>query len=59
VLIVLATVFLIGMGERAWSIGRADSTSFSLVALILLGPTAAPARPPVSRHPAISTNRSV
>ena len=40
VLIVLATVFLIGIGERAWFIGRADFTSFSLVALILLGPTA-------------------
>jgi O-antigen ligase len=46
VLIALATVLLIGVTERAWSIGLADFASFSLIGLILLGPTraAAPAR---------------
>lgn len=41
VLIVLATVFLIGTTERAWLIGAADFVSFSLIALILLGSTRA------------------
>jgi hypothetical protein len=47
VLIALATVLLIGVTERAWSIGFADFASFSLIGLILLGPTraAAPTRP--------------
>jgi hypothetical protein len=47
VLIALATVLLIGVTERAWSIGLADFASFSLIGLILLGPTraAAPTRP--------------
>jgi O-antigen ligase len=44
VLIVLATVFMIGGTERAWSVGTADYLSFSLIALILLGPTRAQAR---------------
>jgi hypothetical protein len=38
VLIVLASVFLIGIGERAWLIGKADFVSFSLIGLIVLGP---------------------
>jgi hypothetical protein len=37
-------VFMIGGTERAWSIGTADYLSFSLIALILLGPTRAQAR---------------
>ena len=41
VLTVLATIFLIGIAERAWATGLADFVSFSLVALILLGPVAA------------------
>jgi hypothetical protein len=44
VLIALTTVFMIGTTETAWSIAAADSTSFSLIALILLGPTAVGAR---------------
>ena len=44
VLIALATVFMIGTTERAWSIGAADFASFSLIALILLGPTRVEAR---------------
>ena len=44
VLIVLAMVFMIGIGERAWSIGVADFVSFSLIALILSGPTGVEAR---------------
>jgi hypothetical protein len=38
VMLVLATVFLIGATERAWAIGALDFVSFSLVALILTGP---------------------
>ncbi len=44
VLIVLATVLMIGTTERAWLIGAADFVSFSLIALILLGPTRAGTR---------------
>ena len=44
VLLALATIFLIGIAERAWNIGTADFVSFSLVALILLGPDRAEAR---------------
>jgi O-antigen ligase len=61
VLIVLATVFMIGTTERAWLIGAADFVSFSLVALLLLGPTGAEIRagavpgvraePSRARHP--------
>ncbi len=46
VLIVLAAVFIIGITERAWQIGAADFASFSLIALILLGPTGVGAREP-------------
>ena len=56
VLIVLSTLFLIGVTEKTWSIGIADFASFSLLALILVGPTrgAEPARavvePSRTRH---------
>jgi O-antigen ligase len=39
VLLVLATISLIGATEGAWSIGTVDLLSFSLVALILTGAT--------------------
>jgi O-antigen ligase len=53
VLVVLATVFLIGIAERAWQIGAADFASFSLIALILLGPTRVAAREaPATEQPA-------
>jgi O-antigen ligase len=44
ILVLLATVFLLGATERAWQIGAADFASFSLIALILTGPTAVRAR---------------
>ena len=56
VLIVLATVFMIGMTERAWLIGAADFASFSLVALLLLGPTRAGAR--AGTEPGVRTEPS-
>ena len=37
VMTTLAALMLIGVGERAWSIGVIDSVSFSLIGLILLG----------------------
>ena len=40
VLLLLATIFLIGTTEGAWSIGSVDLMSFSLVAVILTGPVA-------------------
>ena len=39
VLLVLATIAMIGISERAWSVGTVDLFSFSLVALILTGAT--------------------
>jgi O-antigen ligase len=48
VLLVLATVFLIGIGERAWFIGRADFASFSLIAVLLVGPVRVRTRPAVA-----------
>jgi O-antigen ligase len=52
VLVALATVFMIGVGERAWSIGAADFVSFSLIALLLMGPPRVEARPGASPEPA-------
>ncbi len=47
VLTTLATLLLVGVSERIWSIGVVDFASFSLVGFILLGPTRAskPAAP--------------
>lgn len=49
-LIVLATIFLIGITERAWEIGAVDFISVSLIATLLLGSSrqteAAPETPP-------------
>ena len=52
VLIALATIFMIGVAERAWSIGAADFVSFSLIALILLGPTGVGTRQGARSEPA-------
>jgi O-Antigen ligase len=41
VVLALATILMIGTTEGAWSVGTFDSLSFSLVALILTGPTRA------------------
>jgi O-antigen ligase len=59
VLIALATVFLIGIGERAWSIGSIDFVSFSLLALILLGPARLKSKGQVERPPAYSRPKVV
>ncbi len=40
VMVTVATVFMIGATERAWSIATVDFVSFSLIAAILMGPTA-------------------
>ena len=45
VLLTLAAIFMIGTTERAWSVGAIDLISFSLVALILTGPSARPRTP--------------
>jgi hypothetical protein len=39
VLVTVATLLVIGVTERIWSIGVVDFASFTLVGLILLGPT--------------------
>jgi hypothetical protein len=52
VLVVLGTVFLIGVTERAWQIGAADFASFSLIALILMGPTRGASQAHATAQPA-------
>jgi O-Antigen ligase len=44
VLILVATIFLIGTTEGAWAVGAVDLMSFSLVAVILTGPAGAARR---------------
>jgi len=51
-LIALATVSIIGITERPWSIAAADHLSFSLIALILMGPTIVEARASATAKPA-------
>ena len=41
-MLALATILLIGATEGAWSVGILDLLSFSLIALLLTGPTARP-----------------
>jgi O-antigen ligase len=57
VLIVLATVFMIGIGERTWQIGAFDFVSFSLIGAILMGPARAEPRPRPAPRPAIARRK--
>ena len=41
-MLALATILMIGATEGAWSVGILDLLSFSLIALLLTGPTARP-----------------
>jgi O-antigen ligase len=57
VLATLATLLLIGVGERIWSIGVIDFASFSLVGLILLGPTRVSERSGLATQPVRAHSR--
>jgi O-antigen ligase len=46
VTLALATILMIGATEGGWSVGVVDLLSFSLIALILTGPTGAAPAPP-------------